>query len=489
MMMSNEVIGRKKEREILERLLQSKKAEFLAIYGRRRVGKTFLISQYFQKRGLYFEMTGSPDAPKAEQLANFSQALSEQMFFGIPQSTPKTWPQAFVQLRKALDETAQNQNKIILFFDELPWLATKRSGFLSAFQHLWNRYLSRDNRIILIVCGSAASWMIKNIIYNKKGLYGRLTAEIRLFPYSLAETENYLKAQNVHLDRRQITEIYMALGGVPQYLSMVLPGKSSAQVIQELCFTQGGAMVTEFYKLYRSLFDEPLRYVKIIEALKNHRYGLSRENLAKITEIKRGGSLTEILRTLEESGFILHLPDLGKKTKGGRYILVDEYSLFYLSWIKEAIEEHAMGIPDYWIRKQQTPAYLAWAGYAFEAICHRHVDRILLALGLNAVATSITSWHYAPPKGSGEEGAQIDQVIDRADKCINLCELKFSQTPIALDKNLTNELERKREIFHRVTKSRKTLFISLITASGMKDNDYSRAVVQSHVSLDDLFYS
>jgi hypothetical protein len=483
----SELIGRKKEKEILERLLQSNKAEFLAIYGRRRVGKTFLISQYFKNRGFYFEITGSPDTSKAEQLSNFAQALSEQMFYGIPQPTPKTWPQAFTQLRKAIDERAKGQKKVILFFDELPWLAGKKSGFLSAFQYLWNHYFSRDNRIILIVCGSAASWMIKNIIYNKKGLYGRLTAEIRLAPYSLAETEAYLNAQQVFLDRRQIVEIYMALGGVPQYLSLVLPGKSSAQVIQELCFTQGGAMIAEFYKLYRSLFDDPLRYIKVIEALKSHRYGVTRSDLAKASGLKQGGSFAEMLRALEESGFILHLADIGKKIKGGRYILVDEYSLFYLSWIKEAIETHAMGISDYWMRMQQTPKFLSWAGYAFEAVCHRHADKIIQALGLSVVATSVTSWFHAGKKEPSEAGAQIDLVIDRADKCMNLCEIKFSQTAITLNKTGAEELERKRIIFRKITKSRKTLFTTLITASGVTENSYSRSIVHSHLTLDDLF--
>ena len=449
--------------------------------------KLFSFPKFFRNRGYYFEITGSPDAPKSEQLSNFSEALAEQMFNGIPQSTPKTWSEAFTQLRKAIDETTKEQKKVILFFDELPWLATKKSGFLSAFQYVWNHYFSRDNRIILIVCGSAASWMIKNIIYNKKGLYGRLTAEIRLSPYSLSETETYLKAQNVLLDRRQIVDIYMAFGGIPQYLSLILPGKSSAQSIQELCFTPGGSMVTEFYKLYRSLFDNPIKYIKLIEALKSHRYGLSRSELAKAIGMKQGGSLAEMLRALEESGFILHLPDIGKKIKGGHYILVDEYSLFYLSWIKGAIESHAMGIPDYWLRKQQTPAYLSWSGYAYEAICYRHVEHLLKALGLSVVATSCTSWHHSPQKGSKEEGAQIDLVIDRADKCINLCEIKFSQEPITVDKAFVDELERKRRIFRDVTKTRKTLFTTLITASGISENDYSRSVIHSHSTLDALF--
>lgn len=483
----SELIGRKKEKEVLERLLQSNKAEFLAIYGRRRVGKTFLISHFFRHKGFYFEITGSPDAPKHEQLSNFADALAEQMFNGIPQPIPKTWSKAFTHLRLAIDQVAKDQKKVILFFDELPWLASKRSGFLSAFQYAWNHYFSRDSRIILIVCGSAASWMIKNIIYNKKGLYGRLTAEIRLAPYTLDETETYLKAQNVTLDRRQITDIYMALGGIPQYLSLVLPGKSSAQVIQELCFQPGGTMVTEFYKLYRSLFDEPMRYIKVIEALKSHRYGLSRGDIAKAIGIKQGGSLAEMLRALVESGFIMHLPDIGKKTKGGRFILVDEYSLFYLSWIKEAIESHAMGIANYWLRKHETSAYLSWAGYAFEAVCYRHIDRIIKALGLTAVATSVTSWTHHVPKGSKEEGAQIDLVIDRADKCMNLCEIKFSQEQITMDKRFVNELERKIRIFRNVTKTRKTLFTTIISAFGINENDYSRGYLHSQLTLDALF--
>lgn len=244
-------------------------------------------------------------------------------------------------------------------------------------------------------------------------------------------------------------------------------------------------MVTEFYKLYRSLFDDPLRYIKVIEALKSHRYGLSRSDIARAVGLKQGGSLAEMLRALVESGFILYLSDIGKKMKGGRYILVDEYSLFYLCWIKEAIESHSMGIADYWLRKQQTSAFLSWAGYAFEAVCYRHADRIIKALGLTVVATSVTSWHHPAQKGS--EGAQIDLVIDRADKCINLCEIKFSHNPITVDKKFADELERKARVFRDVTKTRKTVFTTLITASGVTENDYSRATVHSQITLDALF--
>lgn len=481
------IVGREKELEILNKLCQSKKAEFLAIYGRRRIGKTYLISEFFKDKGLYFEVTGIPDASMKEQLSHFTTELSEKFYFGVPQTKCKNWNEAFTRLRHKIEELQHTKQKIVLFFDELPWLATKKSGLLQALEHFWNRYLSRMENVILIVCGSSASWMIKKIIHNKKGFYGRLTAEIRLLPFNLNETEQFLLTQGIDLNRKQITELYMAIGGIPKYLTYVSRGKSSAQIIQDLCFTQGAPLVSEFQKLYHSLFENPTVHIEIIEALSSKRYGLMRSEIAKSVGTKLSGRLTETLGELEAAGFIYYFPHFGKVKRDGRYLLIDEYSLFYLSWIKKAIERNMLNAPDYWVRTQDSSSFLSWAGYSFESVCTKHMKQIADRLGISASVSSYSSWRYVPSKRSHKEGAQIDLVIDRRDKCINLCEIKFSINEMLLSKNDAKTLEHKRSCFKEITKTNKTLFTTLITTYGVKENESYISSVHNQITMDSLF--
>lgn len=482
-----QIIAREQELEILERLYRSKEPEFLAIYGRRRVGKTFLIRNYFQDKGVYFEITGVPNASLSEQLKNFSIAFADRFYHGKSQSIPKDWIEAFTLLRHQIEQINSKQ-KVILFFDELPWLSSKRSGFLSALEYFWNRYLSGFDNVILVVCGSAALWMIRKIIYNKGGLYGRLTAEIRLQPYTLRETERYLQARGVELDRRQIVEIYMAMGGIPKYLNVARKGMSSAQIIQTACFSEQGPLMLEFNKLYASLFEHHDRHLSIVEALAGKHSGMDQEEILRAIPLQSGGTFTKTLRELEESGFIKFIPQFGKKKKEGNYCLIDQYSLFYLQWIKPAINHHVTALSkDYWLRMQVQGSYRAWAGYAFEGICLQHIQQIVKALEISVVATSATGWYYRSSAESDQGGAQIDLVIDRADQCINLCEIKFSNAPFTINKEYARRLEHKLHCFREVTKSRKTLFTTLITPYGVQQNRYYFSSVHNQITIDQLF--
>ncbi len=485
----NQLIGREGEKKTLKALHGSSKAEFLAVYGRRRVGKTFLITEYFRDKGIFFEITGSPNASTSEQLANFHReysALFESEGISAP---PANWSEAFHRLATVCKKLAAAQ-RIVLFFDELPWLASPRSGFLSALDYFWNRHASRMPNILLIVCGSAASWMIKKVVDSRGGLHGRLSAHMRLLPFTLTETERYLHSQAAKLNRKQICELYMTMGGVPKYLSYISRGTSAAQVIDHLCFSPQGPLVTEFHRLYFSLFDSSEKHIACIQALaRATQRGLSRrEILDTVPAVSNGGTASAVLRELEEAGFISASLALGKRAQSRRYRLTDEYSLFYLRWI-DPVKSQVLQRSDraYWAKKRGTPAWYAWAGKAFESLCLKHINEIKEALSIGGVLTQHGHWEYRLKRGTGERGAEIDLVIDRADDCIHLCEIKFSDGEFAITKQYADQLERKKEVFREQTKSRKALFTTLITPYGIRDNIHARAVVDHSLTLEDLF--
>ncbi len=482
------IIGREEEKKILQRLYASTRAEFLAVYGRRRIGKTYLITEFFKDKGIFFEITGFPKATRAEQLLNFHRefcALFKKEDGGVP---PKDWSEAFHRLQLVLKD--YGATKIILFFDEMPWLAHKGSNFLGALDYFWNRHASRMPNVFLVVCGSAASWMIHHVLNSKGGLYGRLSAHIRLRPFKLAEVEKYLHAQHIDLNRKQICELYMVAGGVPKYLSHLERGNSAAQLIHQLCFTSQAPLLTEFHKLYHSLFSKPEAHIAIIKALAQKRKGLTRQELNKALGSETSRATTKILRELEESGFIALIPELGKKVKDSLFVLTDEYSLFYLDWIDDAKHRILQNDdPSYWIKQEASSSWESWAGYAFESICLKHIYNIKEALKIGGVLTQESHWRFVASPGNAEKGVQIDLVIDRADQCINLCEIKFSNKRFVVTKQYAEELERKKRIFKEKTKTKKAVFVTLITPYGAEENSHYLSIVDNQLSVDHLFDS
>lgn len=476
--------GRESEKKQLRELYESDKAEFLAIYGRRRVGKTYLVNEFFKDKGVYFEITGSKKASKSEQIGNFYREFTT-IFPSDEIKVPKDWGEALNLLKNAIANIPETQ-KVILFFDELPWLASPRSGFLRALDYFWNRHISRMRNVKLIVCGSAASWMIHHIINDKGGLYGRLSAQMRLEPFTLSEVEKLLLARGIRFDRKQLISLYMAIGGIPKYLNFVKPGMSAAQVLNECCFKPQGFLFQEFPKLFKSLFDDAEKHAKVVRLLSENRYGLSQSEIFDKANLSKGGHSSSILEELEESGFIMSFPEYGKNSKEKHWRLIDEYSLFYLTWI-EGIRNSILrkGDEDYWLKNQSSQKWLSWAGYAFENICLKHVSNIKKALGISSVSTFETQWSLHGDEKN--EGAQIDLVIERADNCINLCEIKFCTDKYVLLKKQQEDLERKERVFRAKTGTRKTLFTTLITPYGAEENSYYIATVQKQLTMNDLF--
>lgn len=480
----SKIIARHREIKTLDRLFRSGKPEFLAVYGRRRVGKTFLIREFFKDKGIFFHLTGIKDAPVRKQLKNFTQECKR--IFGELSPSLTNWQDAFFFLSEII-EKRQGKERIILFFDELPWLATHRSGFLQDLDHFWNRHASNDSRVLLIVCGSAAAWMIRKVVHDKGGLHGRLSGSMRLMPFDLFETEQFLKSQGVELERRQIIDIYMALGGVPKYLSYVERGLSSSQVINQICFR--GVLASEFDELYSSLFQNYEQYIAVVKALASRNQGLTKIDIASLAKITPGGGMNDLLENLEQSGFILSVPNL-QKGKNIRYRLIDEYSLFYLRWIEPAKMLNIGGVDtNFWLNAEGSAESKAWAGFAFEGICMQHIGAIKKALGISGVQTQTSGWFYRPEKGSLEKGTQIDLVIKRADHCTHLCEIKFSQDEFTISKAYEQELRYKKAIFLEKTKTKDTIFFTFITLYGVNKASGYFGIVDSELTMDDLFGS
>lgn len=468
------IVGRKEEKKVLEYLLNSEKPEFLAVYGRRRVGKTFLIRQLYNKH-IAFQMTGIARANTQQQLSNFFSVLRDLDPVIEQTNLPQNWFDAFGQLKNYLQKL--RSPKKVVFFDELPWIDTPRSNFLSALEHFWNGWASNRPDILLVVCGSAASWMINKLINNRGGLYNRVTQRIRLMPFTLQETESFFRAHQVQLDRYQILQLYMAMGGVPFYLNEIRQGMSAFQEIDRLAFSKNGLLALEYENLYHSLFNHAERHITIIETLAAKPKGLSREEIVKLSSIKDGGALTTILRELEESGFISKSVPFGKKIRDSIYRLSDPYTLFYLKFIKDQKLSGAGA----WLSRVDSPAWRAWSGYAYESICFQHITALKKALGISGVYTEESSWI------SKERSVQIDLLIDRRDHVINFCEVKFTQEPFTLTKSYKKELENKLFTFKAETQTRKSVFPVLILTYGLKDNLHSLGFIQSTITMDDLF--
>ena len=478
------IIGREPEVQLLSDLLDSDKAEFLVVYGRRRIGKTFLISEFFKTKGLYFELTGANKAPTKIQLENFISEYTDVFCQGKRDASVKNWFEAFELLRKKIEEKIAElakgpapETKIILFLDELPWLSTPKSLFLSALEYLWNRHLSRMKQVILIVCGSAASWMIKKIINSRGGLHGRATQQMHLKPFTLAQTKIYLESQNIYLSTKDLTDLYMAIGGVAKYLTYIPRGQSTSQIIHTLCFAPMAPLKEEFDRLYHSLFDQAEIYIKIIRLLAKAPYGISQGDLLEKAGLPSGGSSSEILTSLEQTGFIMKVPFFNKPQKSARYRLIDEYSLFYLHWIEKSETANlSSSDPLYWQKQQARPAFKTWSGFAFETLCLKHMSAIKNALGISGVITrESTYW---------DETCQIDALIERDDNAINLCEMKYTQEPLPMTAALANALQAKKSYFSSLTSGRKTLLNTLVTLYSPQKNTHFLASVDCVVLVE-----
>ena len=477
--MKNVLTGREREIAILKKALKTNEAEMISVIGRRRVGKTFLVRSVYREQ-LVFEISGLQYAGKHDQLRNFRQQL--RLAFPDRQEgpVPVDWLDAFFQLTQALDATDDGKTKRVIFFDEIPWLATHKAKFLMGLSYFWNSWAVRQN-VVVVICGSAASWMIKKILRDKGGLHNRVTRRIRLKPFDLADTEAYLKARYVNMNRRPLLLLYMAMGGIPHYLKEVEAGESAAQAIDRICFSEEGLLKDEFQALYPALFDQSETHVKIIRALGKTQEGYDRQQLLAHSKLTDGGHLTRVLEELNESGFVSSYPIYGKKKKGMRYRLTDQYSDFYLRFIKP----NNYGGAGSFLELSQSQAYKSWCGYAFESVCLQHVAQIKEALRIGGIYTRSSTFYQ--PGNKNQQGAQIDLLLDRSDGVINLIETKFYHGPYRVTKTALARLEKQKQIFRAAVGGQKQLSWVLLTADDSEPTMESQGVVDHFLSGNNLF--
>jgi AAA+ ATPase superfamily predicted ATPase len=471
------IIGREKEQQELLWLLEKEESQFCAVYGRRRVGKTYLVRETFNYQ-FCFQHTGVAKGTLRQQLTAFRNSL---VAAGLKCAVPKTWIDAFELLKMLINQAPEG--KKVLFIDELPWMDTPKSNLICALENFWNGWATarKEKDIVLIVCGSATSWISKKLLKDKGGLRGRLTNRIKLLPFTLRECELFAKSANLALGRKDILELYMILGGIPYYWSFLKKGLSVAQNVDQLFFAENAQLHDEFEALYTILFKRPENYLKVIWSLSNGRKsGMSRDEILKECKISDGGTFSMILEELEECGFIRHFASADTADNNAMYQLIDNYTLFYYHCIKK----NSFSDEHYWSNTFTSTSHNVWKGHAFERICLQHVPQIKAALGILGVQTNVCSW-YA--RGATERrGAQIDLVIQRADGFTDLCEMKHSDSMFTIDNDYAKDLQNKLSSYQELSRDKRTPHLVMVTTNGVVHNSYFN-IIQNEITMDDLF--
>lgn len=470
------IIGRKEETAFLRKAYQSSYSEFVAVYGRRRIGKTFLVRETFE--GMFtFQYTGVYGITTREQIEEFYRNMTAQ---GLPEqpSGPKNWFDAFHLLEQLIAASAEKRK--VVFLDELPWMDAPNSRFLQAFEHFWNGWASARKDVLLIVCGSATSWIINKIFRSRGGLYNRVTYRMNLKQFSLSECEEYARHLGMPVSRNMILEGYMVMGGVPYYWSQLDPARSMAQNISRLFLSDNGVLRNEFSFIYASIFNRPEKYLKVVETLAGKKSGLTRDEIIKTAHLESNGQLSSILEDLTECGFIRKYCHTDKKLKDALYQLVDCYTLFYYQFVRNSYNVD----DDYWMKLIGTPTYNTWCGLSFERVCLLHTRQIKYALGVSGIMANIFSWHVR--KNEYHPGVQIDLLIDRADNVVNVCEMKYAPDGYAMTEAAARNLRVKTGVLRQYLPAKKSIQPVIITSNGLLRNSNSGDILYS-ISADELF--
>lgn len=477
------IIGRKKEILELNELYKSEKPELIVVYGRRRVGKTFLIDQAL-KNNITFRHAGlSPVDEKGkknlmpEQLKHFYYSLLLQ---GMKKShVPTSWLEAFFMLEMHLQKIDKGK-RMVIFLDELPWMDTPRSGFLTAFESFWNGWACHRDNIMVIVCGSANSWIHDKLLNNYGGLYGRTTHEIKLSPFTLNECEQFFASRKIRISRYDIVQSYMMLGGIPYYLGYFDKDKSLPQNIDKLFFAEQPKLRDEYNRLFNSVFTNPDEMKSIVDFLGKSHAGYTRKEILKHLNIEDSGSFSDKLKALVASDFITEYIPFGESKRNTHYKLIDPFCYFHQKYIHG---QHTME-NDFWSRNHCSQSVISWRGIAFEEVCFKHVAQIKHALGILGVTTTQSAWSVS---GDDEaEGTQIDLLVERNDNITNMCEMKFYSEEYSIDKSYHNKLMHRQNILLENISKKSAIHTTLVTTYGLKHNEYSGDFTNV-ITLDDLF--
>ncbi|MBQ9538795.1 MAG: AAA family ATPase [Treponema sp.] len=475
------MIGREKEIKELEKLYSSNKAELVAVYGRRRVGKTYLVDEVLQDRITFRHAGLSPVEEEAKGLleAQLNHFYNSLKLYGMEaEEKPGNWLDAFFLLEKLLQRIDGGTRQVV-FLDELPWLDTPRSGFIQAFEGFWNTWGCHRKNLMVVICGSANSWMENELINNHGGLYGRVTHEIKLSPFTLSECEAYYKSKDVPFSRYDIVQSYMVFGGIPYYMEYMDAELSFAQNVDNVFFSEDAKLKLEYDRLFESVFKRPESTKTIVELLYTRNMGYTRKNIAEMLHVSDGGHLTKDLNALIASDFVARYVPFGFSKKEEHYKLTDSFCLFYLHFVRNQTEKNKR----FWQQNTAQPQVIAWRGYAFENVCFAHIDQIKDALGIRDVISSESAW---TKKADDEDGMQIDMLISRKDNVINMCEIKFYADDFAVSKEYYRTIQRRIEALLAMIPRKMSVYSTLITTYGLEKNEYSGAFVKV-ITFDDLF--
>lgn len=475
----DKLIGRERECEELRWALESQRSELVVMYGRRRIGKTFLVRRFFDDK-YSFHYVGAHKQTRSVQLQNFREAL---MRYTNEKDIPtlESWHDAFLRLETYLGSC--NEERKVVFFDEMPWMDTQGSDFVAELEYFWANWVQDRDDIVFIACGSATSWMKEKLKENQGGLHNRITHCIYLRPFYLSECKAYLEDHGFEWDDYQILQCYMLFGGVPYYLSLLRPYLSLPENVDALIFRRGGDLSDEFKELYNALFRKADRYINIVRLLATKREGFLRSEIEKATGYS-GGGLTKMLDNLERCDFIIVYNQYGNKNKLTLYRLADFYTLFYFRYV----ENNRSRDEQYWQHHFTDRSVESWEGFTFEEVCLRHLPHIKYGLGISGIATESSSWRFIPPKDDSRKGAQIDLVISRADKIIHLVEMKFSENPYVIKKDYEERLKQRKALFMEVTGISRGPVHTFITPMGLSQGSHS-SIVHSQLTAKDLFAS
>ncbi len=475
----NVIICRDEALSFFTETLKSDKSELVAVIGRRRVGKTFMIRTFY-KAHTVFEFTGIYETDLDIHMQQFSKALSQ--YFNIDGAVViKNWFKAFDQLEKACEGLKKSKKKKVIFLDELPWMASSKSNFKAAISNFWNNWASKRNDFIIVITGSSSSWMYNEVFADKGGLYQRVTRKLYIEPFTLNETEKFLKHKGVLFNRASVLELYLAIGGIPFYLDLIQKGESVAQAIDRLFFKAKAELKGEFNELFKSLFGEAAVHIEVVKLLAQRLEGLNRTEISAHLQITSSGNFTRLLDDLDKCGFISSYIPFGKKTKDKIYKLTDPYTLFHLKFIYEH-----QGL-NKWERISRTQQWVSWSGLAFENTCFLHIAGIKEKLKIGGMYSNISSWRR---KGDATmKGAQIDMLIDRDDKIINLCEMKYYSNTVTVSAEMAREIRLKMASFLHFSKTRKTIFPIMVSPFGIFENEHTQGLIQNVVTIDDLFWA
>ena len=469
------IIGRNNEIRELTNAYNSEYSEFVAVYGRRRVGKTFLVRETFSYT-FTFEHSGVANGNNRTQLRAFRDSLADAGMGKV--AIPSNWMDAFALLRQFIKK--RPEEKKVIFIDEIPWMDTPRSDFVSALEYFWNTFASARKDVLLIICGSATSWIINKVLKNHGGLHNRVTYRVALQPFTLHECEEYMKSRKIRFSRYDLLELYMVFGGVPFYWSLLNKGESVSQNIDRLVFSESGKLHNEYYELYDSLFKNSELYISIVTIL-GACSGMTREELVKKSDLDGNGKTTRVLDDLQACGFIKKTPTYGLKNQAV-YMLIDNFTLFYQKFVKETETSDEQ----FWSHSYQSTQHNAWVGIAFERVCFQHIPQIKMALGISGVVTNVYSWRIGPSFEGAKDGAQIDMLIDRADNMVNICEMKFSKKEYIVTQDDSTSMSNKAERFSRAIGFGKSISMTMITVNGIAKAGYW-SDIHNVVTADDLF--